>query len=122
MKFLKAWAKLNRSTLIVAGLIALALLVGLAAWSRLRRRGTATPKAAKTSRKASGKSVSEKVQGRPVIEEAPFTANRVAASPVASAPKPRQEAWVPQPARAGLGTAAVHEQREADKDREVFEL
>lgn len=110
---LKAWAKLNRSALIVGGIIALALLAGAVLWSRLKSRGPAT---AKTSRKVSGKRVTEKVAGRTVVETVPPT------NPLANAPQPRREAWVAQPAAAGFGTAVTHQPRDADQDREVFEL
>jgi hypothetical protein len=118
IQFLKAWATLNRSALIVGGVIALALLAGAVLWSRLKGRGPAT---AKTLRKVSGKRVTEKVAGRIVVETMP-PANPLAAKPSPSAPQPRSEAWVPQPAGAGFGTAGTHPQRDADQDREVFEL
>ena len=57
IKFLKAWAKLNQSALIVGGLIALALLIAIALWSRLKGRRTATGEA---SKKTPAKPISEK--------------------------------------------------------------
>jgi hypothetical protein len=119
MKFLKTWAKLNRNALIIGGIVALALLAGLVLWSRLKGRGTP---AAKPTRKTQSQPVSEKVQGRAVVADMPPAAASVAASPVAAAPRPRKDAWVPQPATAGFATAAKHEHRDVEQDREVFEL
>lgn len=119
MKFLRAWAKLNRTALIAGGIMALVLLAGLILWSRLKGRGTPV---AKSTQKTQGKPITEKVQGRKVVEDMPPAAASVAASPVAVAPRPRQEAWVPQTAPAGFATAANHEHRDVEQDREVFEL
>jgi len=119
IKFVKAWAKLNRSALTVGGLIALALLTGLVLWSR--RKGRGTP-AAKTPGKDISKPTPEKVAGRPVVERNPVAPAPVSTRAVAKSPMPRKETWVPQPAPAGFAAAAIHEQRDADQDREVFEL
>ena len=56
VSFLKAWARLNRNALIGGGLIALALLIGVVLWSRLKGQKVK----GKASRKTSGKPVSEK--------------------------------------------------------------
>jgi hypothetical protein len=117
IKFLKAWAKLNRSALIIGGIVALALLIGIVLWSRLKGRGDA---AGKAPGKSPAKPTTEKVAGRPTVEDTPVTSTPVATGPVASAPKPRQEVWTPQTARAGFAAASLH--KDADQDREVFEL
>ncbi|HWN11294.1 MAG TPA: hypothetical protein VNO50_18810 [Pyrinomonadaceae bacterium] len=117
IKFLKAWAKLNRSALIIGGLVALALLIGFVLWSRRKRRA---PGAAKTPRKDLKKSTAEKVAGRTVVESP--AATPVAKPPVPSSPVARPDVWTPQPASAGFAAAGMHESRQADQDREVFEL
>ena len=124
MNFLKAWAKLNRTSLIVGGLIALALLIGLVVWSRLKGRETAPAKTAgkKTAGKTPATPVSEKVAGRRTVETSPVTSAYDAQKPVPSASVPRKDVWPPQPAPAGYAATALHEHRVADQDREVFEL
>lgn len=118
IKFLKAWAKLNRSALIIGGLIALALLIGFVVWSR--RKGPVT-ETAKTKRKDVKKPATEKVAGRTVVE-GPASAAPVAKPSIPSTPVARPEVWTPQPAAAGFATAGMRDSREADQDREVFEL
>jgi hypothetical protein len=88
-------------------------------WSRRKGRATA---AAKTSRKRVRKPTAEKVAGRPVFERNPVAAPPVATPAVAKATIPRKETWVRKPAQAGFAAVAIHEHREADQDREVFEL
>ena len=118
VKFVKAWAKLNRSALIIGGLIALALLIGLVVWSRRRGKGT---RAAKTPRKDLKKSKVEKVAGRTVVES-PAYATPVAKPPISSPPTARPDVWTQRSAAAGFATAGIHQSREAEQDREVFEI
>ena len=118
IKFLKAWAKLNRSALIIGGLIALALLVGLVFWSRRKGRDTG---AVKTTKKEVKKSTADKVAGHTVVES-PASVAPVAKPSNARTPVARPDVWTPQPAGAGFATAGMHESREAEQDREVFEL
>lgn len=118
IKFLKAWAKLNRSALIIGGLIALALLIGIVVWSRRRGRGT---KAAKTPRKDLKKSTGEKVVGRTVVES-PVSATPGAKPPISSPTAARPDVRTQRPAAAGFATAGMHQSRGADQDREVFEI
>lgn len=124
VKFLKAWAQLNRSTLMVGGLLALALLMGLVLWSRTRGRPGVANQA---SRKAPTMPESEKVVGRPVKESEPLTRTPVATTPVTAAvvggaAVNRHEAWASQPAPTGFARAELHQPRDADQEREVFEL
>ena len=117
IKFLKAWAKLNRTALIIGGLIALALLIGLVFWSRRKGRDTG---AVKTTKKEVKKTTAEKVAGRTVVESPASVAP--VAKPPARTPVARPDVWTPQPAGAGFAANAMHESREAEQDREVFEL
>ncbi len=118
IKFLKAWAKLNRSALIIGGLVALALLIGLVLWSRRKRQ---VPVAAKTPPKDVKKSTAQKVARRTVVES-PVAAAPVAKPSIPSSPVARPDVWTPQPAAAGFAAAGMHESRQGDQDREVFEL
>lgn len=118
IKLLKSWAKLNRSALIIGGLIALALLVGLVFWSRRKGRDAG---AVKTTKKEVKKSTAEKVAGHTVVES-PASVTPVAKPSNARTPVARPDVWTPQPAGAGFAAAGVHESREAEQDREVFEL
>jgi len=149
IKFVKAWAKLNRNALIVGGVVALALLAALLLRSRRKGSDAAT---AKSSTKEPSKPVTAKAVDQPVAEKAPAVTPVAAAAPtpastvaaatpgaspsvasvpaptptapprVVSTPTPRKEVWSPQPAQAGFAAAAVREPRDADQDREVFEL
>lgn len=117
IKFLKAWAKLNQSALIIGGIVALLLLVGLLFWLR---KGRGTAKANPTVKEVK-KAKSEKVGGRTVVETPAPVAPRPKA-PAAGAPLRSPQVWRPQPAGAGFPKAALRDHREPDQDREVFEL
>ena len=120
MKTVKAWADSNRNALIVAGLISLAVLVGLGIWaSKRRKRGSLA-----TSNKKTGKVVREKVMGHPVVEEEPFRESPIASAPVATAAAASSgvqgNTRVQQAPTFKKATAQEH--REVAQDREVFEL
>ena len=120
MKTVKAWARLNRNALIVAGVILLALLVGLGIWARSRRkRGVLV-----TSNKKTSKVAQEKVTGHPVVEVEPVRESPIAPAPVATAAAASRgtqgNSRVQQAPAFKQATAQEH--REVAQDREVFEL
>ncbi len=119
VNFLKAWAKLNRTALIVGGLIFLALLAGLLLRSRMKGRKTVP---AKVTKKSTSKPVVEKVQGHQVIEAEPLVERAAPVMPKAAAPAPKIETSMPQPATAAVVLPQPREHRELEQDREVFEL
>ena len=119
MKTVKTWARLNRNALIVAGLIVLALLVGLGIWARSRRKRGALA----TANKKTGKVVQEKVTGHRVVEVEPVREAPVAppVATAAAASRGAQDNTRVQQAPA-FKKATAHEQREVAQEREVFEL
>jgi hypothetical protein len=99
-------------------------LMGLVLWSRMRRRPGVENQA---SRKAPIMPKSEKVVGRPVKESEPLTRTPVATTPVTAAAVggaavTHHDAWASQPAPTGFPRAELHQPRDADQEREVFEL
>jgi len=120
MKTVKAWGRLNQNALIIAGLILLALLLGLGIWSRSRRT-----RLGKGLKKTKGKVVSEKVTGHTVTEAEPISEPSVTAPVVpraSTARTTRSSARAPQPQPASFKTATAQEHREVAQEREVFEL
>lgn len=117
-KTVKAWARLNRNALIVAGLILLALLLGLGIWARSRRkRGALVMSDRKTS-----KAVQEKVTGNPVVEGEPVKESPIAPVATAATASRGTQGNTRVPQAPAFKKATAQEHREVAQEREVFEL